>query len=291
MPSDRGGLWRMWLGALLWGVNWPVVKIMLATASPWSLRAAGLTGGALFLFAAALLTRTSLHVPRAQWGRLAVAGLLNVALFNICAVFAQLSMPTSRAAILTFTMPLWASLFAWLFLGERIDARRAGALALGLIGLGVLAVPFWPVVAAGGVPFGLLYVLGASIFWALGTVFLKGHPVAASPLAVTAWQVAISAVVCAAGMALLETPYLDLAPPKALAAFLYHVVFPQGVAYLLWFQLARQVSAAQVSIGTLLIPLFGVAGSVLLLGDWPTVLDLAGLALILSAVLLDQRRT
>jgi drug/metabolite transporter (DMT)-like permease len=280
----------MWLGALLWGFNWPVVKIMLATASPWTLRAAGLTGGALFLLLLSRLTRTSLSIPRAHWRTLIIASILNVALFNICAVFAQLTMPTSRAAILTFTMPLWASLFAWGLLGETIDRRRALSLALGLIGLGVLAVPFWPILAAGKVPFGLVYVLGAAISWALGTVYLKGHPVPVRPLASTTWQVVIAAVICTICMGLFETPHLDLTAAPQLSAFLYHVVFPQGVAYLLWFDLAGRVSASTAALGTLLVPIFGVAGAVALLGDWPTPLDLTGLALILSAVILDQLR-
>jgi drug/metabolite transporter (DMT)-like permease len=288
--AASGGLWRMWLAALLWGFNWPIVKIMLATASPWTLRAAGLSGGALFLLVLARVTRTSLSVPRTHWRTLVVAAILNVALFNIFAVFAQLSMPTSRAAILTFTMPLWASLFAWAMLGEKIDGRRATSLTLGLLGLGLLAVPFWPILASGQVPFGLVYVLGASISWALGTVYLKGHPIPAAPFATTAWQVVISAVICCVCMGLFETPHLDLSHQPQLLSFIYHVIFPQGIAYLLWFELTRKTSAATASIGTLLVPIFGVAGAIALLDDWPTRLDLAGLALILCAVLLDQLR-
>ncbi len=288
--SRPSGLWRMWLAALMWGLNWPIVKIMLATSSPWTLRAAGLTGGALFLLVLARATGTALVIPRAHWWTLVVAGTLNVALFNIFAVFAQLSMPTSRAAILTFTMPLWATLFAWVLIGEKIDGRRAVSLLLGLMGLGVLAVPFWPILASGAVPFGLVYVLGAAISWALGTVYLKGHSIPAPPLATTTWQVAIAAVICCVCMGLFETPHLDLTGRPQLLSFLYHVIFPQGFAYMLWFDFARRASAATASTSTLLVPIFGVAGAVVLLGDWPTSLDLAGLALILCAVLLDQLR-
>ena len=280
----------MWVTALIWGFNWPAVKIMLATSSPWTLRAAGLAGGALFLLAATRVTGTSLFIARAHWGTLVIAGMLNVAVFNICAVFAQLSMPTSRAAILTFTMPLWAALFAWIFLGDKIDGRRAASLVIGSAGLGVLAVPFWPVVASGNIPFGLVFVLGAAISWALGTVFLKAYPVPAPPLAVTAWQVAISAVFCIVCMGLFETPRLDLTAPPQLLAFIYHVILPQGIAYMLWFDLTHRVSPSTASLGTLLVPIFGVLGAIALLDDWPTVLDLAGLALILTAVLFDQLR-
>jgi drug/metabolite transporter (DMT)-like permease len=286
-------MWRIWIAALLWGANWPAVKIILGHAGPWSLRAAGLACGTLVLAIIARVSGERLNVPRGHIGRVIVAGLLNVAGFNICAVFAQLSMPTSRAAIMTFTMPLWAAVFSRIALGEPIDLMRGVSLALGAAGLCILALPFIDIVRDGGVPFGLIYVLGAAIFWAAGTVYLRARPVNATPIASTFWQVAVGALVCAIGLALFETPRLDLSQPSALAAFVYHVIFPQAVAYALWFTLARRVSATTVSLGTLLIPVFAVAITGVLLSDWPSPLDVAGLALIMLAVTVDQvmRRT
>ena len=168
-------MWRMWLAALFWGLNWPAVKIILTAASPWTLRTAGLICGAAVLAAFTVASRQSFAIPRAAWRHIIIAGLLNVAGFNIFAVFAQLSMPTSRAAILTFTMPLWTTLFAWWFLGEAIDRRRVAALGVGALGLAVLAAPFWPVIEAGGVPFGLVYVLGAAVSWARVDGLAQGH--------------------------------------------------------------------------------------------------------------------
>lgn len=281
-------MWRMWVAALFWGFNWPAVRIVLDAIGPWTLRATGLAIGATLL---ALMTRASgasLAIPRNEWRHIAVAGLLGVAGFNVCAVFAQLSMPTSRAAILTFTMPLWAALFGALYLGETIDRVRAAALLTGAAGLTILSVPFWPVIAAGGVPFGLVYVLGAAISWAAGTVYLKKHKISAPPLAATTWQVVVAALACAIGLALFETPRIDLSAPRVAAAFAYHVALPQAVSYALWFSLLRRIPATTASLGTLLIPIFGVIGAVLLLGDWPTSLDLIGFALILSAVVADQ---
>lgn len=281
-------MWRIWAAALFWGFNWPAVKIVLAAASPWTLRAAGLAGGAALLLGFAKMSGQSLDVPRKDWATIAVAGVLGVAAFNVFAVFAQLSMPTSRAAILTFTMPLWVALFSWMFLGEKLDRLRASSLALGALGLGILSMPFWPVIEAGGVPFGLVYVLGAAITWATGTVILKRWPVDAAPLALTAWQVTIAAVACTIGMVAFETPYLDLGRMEVAAAFAYHIALPQAVAYVLWFGLVGRVPASTAALGTLLIPIFGVFGAVLLLDDLPTPLDLAGLGLILLAVAVDQ---
>ena len=124
-------MWRIWVAALFWGLNWPIVKVLLDGTGPWTMRALGLNLGFLVLAVTALASGQSMAVPRAYWGRLAIAGFLNVACFNTFAVFAQLSMPASRAVILTYTMPLWSVVFARLMLGEKIDGLRAVALALG----------------------------------------------------------------------------------------------------------------------------------------------------------------
>lgn len=281
-------MWRIWIAALLWGLNWTAVKIMLTAVTPWTLRAAGLVCGSVVLAGITAALGASFQVPRSDWRRLVVAAILNVVGFNLFAVFAQLSMPASRAAILTFTMPFWGALFGWMVLGERVDALRAVSLLFGALGIGVLATPFWPVIQAGGIPFGLVYVLGAAISWAAGTVYLKKYPISAEPLAVTTWQVVIAAVVCTAGAWLFETPRFDLAEPRIAAAFVYHVLFPQAVSYVLWFGLIRRVPASTAALGTLLVPIFGVAGAVAILGERPSIMDIGGFAMILIAVALDQ---
>ena len=124
-------MWRIWLAALFWGLNFPAVKTLLDGMAPWTLRAAGLTAGGLLLMATTLAVGKSLVVPRAYWGPLVLAALLNVVGFNVFAVFAQLTMPASRAAMLIYTMPLWSVVFARLILGEAIDGLRWSALGLG----------------------------------------------------------------------------------------------------------------------------------------------------------------
>ncbi len=281
-------MWRIWAAALFWGLNWPVIKVLLTGANPWTLRAAGLSAGAALLAGATIVSRQSFRIERRDWGALLVAGLLNVAAFNVLAVFAQMSMTASRAAILTYTMPLWSVLFARVVLSEPIDWLRGLALLLGAVGIVLLAEPFWATIAAGHVPAGLAYVLAAAIAWAAGTVFLKWAAPKGDPLGLTTWQFAIGAVAAALGMALFETPRLELDRPELLAAFAYHVVFPQAAAYALWFGLLARVPASTAALGTLLVPVFAVAASNVWLGERLGVLDMTGFAAILAAVLLDQ---
>ena len=281
-------MWRIWLAALFWGLNWPAVKVLLGGASPWTLRAAGLTGGTLLLVVATFASRRSFAVPRADWWKLVVAGLLNVAAFNIFAVFAQMSMTASRAAIITYTMPLWSVLFARFALAEPIDGFRAAAMTLGAGGIVLLAKPFWGTIASGGVPIGLVYVLLAAVTWAAGTVFVKWSAPRGDPLSLTTWQFAVGAVATVIGMCLLETPRLDLSDPVRQAAFAFHVIFPQAVAYALWFALMARVPASTAALGTLLVPVVAVTASSLWIGERLSPLDWLGFAMILGALALDQ---
>lgn len=280
-------MWRIWLAALFWGLNFPAVKILIGGISPWTLRSIGLTLGGLLLALVTIASGQSLAIPKRHWRDLAIAGLLALAGFNMCAVFAQLLMPASRAAILIYTMPLWSVLFAWLILGEQIDRLRALSLAIGGLGLALLSIPFWLQLQSGEPPYGLAFVLGAAISWAFGTVYLKRSRIEATPLAITTWQILAGAAATTIGMLLFETPRIELSPVIA-GTLAYHVIFPQAVAYALWFGLMARVPASTAAIGTLLVPIFGVIGAVILLGESPTALDLVGFGLILLAVLLDQ---
>ncbi len=281
-------MWRIWVSALFWGLNWPAVKLALDGFSPWTFRVVGLGLGAVLLAAIAIATRRPLAVPAGHRMALFIAAFLSVAGFNICAVFAQLAMPTSRAAILTFTMPMWAALFGALFAGERIDGLRALALGCGAAGLALLARPYWPALAAGTLPAGLVFVLGAAISWAAGTVYTKHRGLPGDPLALAAWQLGIGAAVAAAGALAFESPRIDLASPVVKGALVYHVVLALALAYFLWFQLLDRVPSGTAALGTLLIPVFAVAGSAAILGEQPALTDFAGFGLILLGVGLDQ---
>jgi drug/metabolite transporter (DMT)-like permease len=281
-------MWRIWAAALLWGLNWPVIKVLLTGAGPWTLRTVGLGGGTLLLAIATVASGQSLTIRRRDWPGVVLAGLLAVAGFNLFSVYAQMTLTASRAAILTYTMPLWSILFARLILGEPIDRIRWISLTVGAMGIALLAAPLTATLADGTLPVGLLYVLAAAISWAAGTIVLKKLKPAGDPLALTTWQFAVGAVVVTAGLIAFEAPHLELRRPEILACLAYNVIFPQAVAYGLWFSLITRVNASTAALGTLLVPVTAVAASSLWLGERLGALDWAGFTLILAAVTLDQ---
>lgn len=266
---------------LLWGFNWPAVRISLTEIAPWTLRAGGMTCAGLALVAVALARGVSLKVPAAHWPRLIVAGILSIAAFNILLAFAQLMAPTSRAAILTFTMPVWATLMAWPVLGERFDRPRLIGLGLGIAGLLCLGLPL---IRAGQFSPGLGLALLASISWALGTIVTKRWPVAAPTLSIAAWQLLIGGAAAGIGMLAFEgIPAPKALSPPVAAALTFHILGAQALAYFLWFTVIARLPAGIASLGTLMVPAVGALGSVLLLGERPAASDWLGLVLVVAA--------
>ena len=281
MPTNSRYVVYLIATSVFWGGNWPAVRLALEEIGPWTLRTIGLALGSICLMLIVAARRQPLKIHPSQWLPLAAAGLFSIGAFNVLLAFAQLSASTSRAAVITFTMPVWTVLMARVLLGERFDSRRLLGLALGVAGLGVLA---WPLIAAGTFTIGLVYALLAGVLWAAGTVLSKRYPVSAPPMSIAAWQLAVGAGGAATGMLLFEGLALpEQLAPVTLAALAYHVLLAQAIAYALWFACLANLPAGVASLGILTVPAIGVFGAMTVLGERPTTTDFAGLALVIAA--------
>ncbi len=278
---DRTARLMLVLLSLGWGASWPAMRIALSEIPPFSMRVGTMALGVLALGLLGLLRRRSFAIGDARaWMHLVGAALFNIVAFSIFTPFAQLSAATTRVTILVYTMPIWACLLARLVLGERITPVRAVALALCAAGMAVLIAPL----ATAGIPGGILLALGAAGCWAAGTIYLKWARFEADPAAITFWQVVVGLVVIAACLPAFEGP-LHLWPIhlKPLLGLVFLGLVGSGLAYFLWFEIVQRLPAMTASLGVLSVPAVGVLSSVVLLGERPTLPDLIGFALILSA--------
>src|SRR5215472_15221557 len=128
--------------SLGWGTTWPMMRIALDEVPPFSMRVATMLVGVLTLAALTLLMgRTFALRGKRAAVHVVVAGLFNVVSFTVLTPFAQLHAATSRVSILVYSMPIWATLMARVFLRERLTGMRAAAFALCVAGLVVLISP------------------------------------------------------------------------------------------------------------------------------------------------------
>ncbi len=265
---------------LAWGFNWVAARIILQALQPWAMRAVGIGLGTLTLFAAAYLCRVPLTIARKDRLKVVVAGFFNVAVFGVGSAYAQVYGTTSRAIVIAYSMPIWSALLARMVLKERLTAVKLLALGLCAAGLTILIEPL----ARTGFPFGALLALVCAWSWAAGTIYLKWAKIAAPTLAVAFWQLLFGWLMLAAGMLWFEgLPQLWPLPTNVALWLAYNGFIGMGLAYFLWFVIIGRLPAMTASLGSLLVPVVGVAGSALVLGERPSLTDAIGFALIFSA--------
>ena len=277
--------------AFAWGLNWIAAAVALRDVSPWALRFAGAGIGAIVLFSAAVITGHRLKVPRGEHLHIMVAGFFNVAAFQVLSGFAQLSGATTRAIIITYSMPIWTVIMSRLVLGEKLTPIRLLAFALCVAGVAILV---WPLFAAGFPP-SVFYSLGCAFSWAFATVYIKWAKVTIEPLANAAWQLLFGFVFIVAGTLLFEGyPRLWPVAGATIAAVLFVGIIGVGLAHFLWWSIVGRLPAITASIGALLVPVIGVSASTLLLGERLSTPDIIGFALVFAAaacVLLQSNLT
>ncbi len=288
MPRQPAGFLLLLATVAGWGLNWPAMKTLLAEIPPFSMRVGCAAIGVALLLAIAAARRESLLVPMRMWPRLAVASALNVTAWMGLASFSLLWLAAGEATIVCYTMPVWASLFAWALLGERITARRLLALGIGLAGLAVLVLGRGVEVGMAKLP-GVGIALSAAILFSLGTVVTKRWPVALPPVAGTAWQMTLGCLPLLAAAALVESPEPRSVTPLGWALLVYGGVGPLGLCYLAWFAALRRLPAAAAAAGTLLTPVVGVVGAAVFLGEPLGLREVLALSLTASGVVLAIR--
>ena len=272
---------------LLWGLNWPAVKFMLTEMPPFTIRAVGLSLATILLGSFMWVRGHQLAPAPADRMPIIITGLLVIFGFNVCAVLGQSMTETATATIIAFTMPVMTAVLATIFLGEKLNARIVLALLLGMAGLAVLASQDLAGLLAD--PRGPAVMLLAALSWALGTVSLKARTWSLPPLALSVWFLAVSALACWPLAFIFEQPWTQSWPSApVLWTMGFHVLGPMITCYVLWTTLVGQISATIAAIATLMVPVVGVASSVILLGDPLTWHKTLALALILASILLTQ---
>lgn len=246
---------------LVWGTNWPLFSIAVREVSVWTFRGVSLAGAGLFLLLWAHLRGLSLKVPREHWATLVAAGLVYLAIWNVASTYAAVLIPSGQAAILGFTMPLWAALAAWALMGQRLDRRTGWAIALG--GLGVALLMWRGADAYARAPLGFALGLLAAIGWAGGTLIIKRWPVPAHPLVLTGWQLLIAAVPLGI-TALVRGGEWFMPGATTWLVIAYITLVPMAIGNAAWFAIVGLLPANTAGLASVGVPVVAmVAGAVL----------------------------
>lgn len=284
----RVGIAMLLITVFAWGLNWPLMKVMFTYMPPFSIRAVSGFLGAGAAAGIAAWRGERLLPPAGQWVPLISSAMLNFASFMFFATVALLWLDASEAVIIAYTLPIWAALFAWPVLGERLTARRLLALCAGMGGVVILMAGEPLNVSTEKLP-GVAAALAAAILFALGTVLAKRRPLRMPPVAAVAWQAGLGTLPMLPPAILLEHPVWSSAPAIVWFCVAWMALMGLCVAYLAWFRALAILAASTAAIGALLVPVVGVFSSALILHEPLGPRQLLALGLTIAGVVLAVR--
>lgn len=273
----------------IWGSSYMLIKIGLDTVPPVTVAAARIALGAATLLVVARMR--GLRLPRGvrAWTPFAVMAVVGNALPFSLIAWGETRIPSGLTAILLGVVPVSTMVLAHICTtDERFTANKLAGLAAGFAGLAVLVGPDM-LDGLGGTLAGKLAVVGAALCYATSIVYarrLRNVPVVVSGAA----SLTVATVIIVPLSLIVEAPWQASPSAASLAALVLLGVVGTALATLIFFRLVAGAGATFTSLINYLIPLFGVLWGAAVLAERLPTTAFAGLALILSAIALVNRR-
>ena len=262
---------------LIWGMNWVVMKTANTFFPPITFVAYRFLFGALVL----LSVWFWLHLPlpkKKYWPWIFLTGILQMGLNNIAAQTSMLTLGAGMVSVLNYSMPVFAAVMAHFLLGERLNWRKGAGIVLAIAGMAVLMD-----VHAGGDVTAICIGLLSAVFWGLASIFVKLKLADVNPISLTTWQ-----MVCAS-LSLLA--YTAIVPQgefvwnaESVLCLIYNGVLASALAFFLWSWILQHIEVSKASVAVLAVPVVGVVGGILCLGEPMTLHIFFGMLMIMDGI-------
>ena len=270
------------MAVVSWGAAWVSIRFAVRDFTPGQLALGRYVVASLVLLP--LLLRNRPRFQRRDWAAIAVSGVCGFSAYNLLLNAGERTISAGAASLVGSTIPVFVTLGAALFFGERLSKRTLWASGVSLSGVAVLALGDKEGVRVSG---GVLLVLGA----ALGAAAYQLIQIRLRPR-YGALDLTAASMLCGT---LALVPFggglvgaLARAPLAATGNLVFLGVFPGALGYVLWSYVLSRLSVARVMSFLFLIAPCAVLMGWLALGELPTLPQLVGGALALLGVVWCQ---
>lgn len=226
---------------------------------------------------------------RADLTALAVGAVTIVAANNGLLFLGQRTITPAAASVMYGLNPILSPAVAFLLLGQRLDARGAIGILLGLVGVVVIVQPS-PETLTAGSTVGQLYVLGAAALIALGSVLMRRIDATMASIPLTAWAMALGAVLLHLWSLAIGESVAGTTPTTTLVLAVLVVSIPStAAAYPIYFTLIRRIGPVRTNLVAYVVPVVAALTGWLLLDEPVTLATTAGFCVVVAGVCLLER--
>jgi drug/metabolite transporter (DMT)-like permease len=276
--------WLLFLAlGVAWGSSYLFIKFAVDDFGTFTLVALRLVVGAILLWAVVLAARESVPRDRRTYGHLIVMACINITIPFFLITWAEQSVHSSIAAILTAPVPLFAIVLSAFFLHD--EPLRLNGLAGLLVGfVGVVIVTSQGLTGEGSSVTGEIALLGAAFSYAVGAVYSRRYVRGLRPMIPAVFQVTFAAIITGTLALLTEHPWTATPDAQAIVSILWLGLIGSGIAYLIVFRLFAHWGATRTTLVAYVIPPVGIVLGYLALQEPVDARLILGTALIIAGV-------
>ena len=271
---------------LIWSSVWSIFRIAIEAIPPLSFRVIiGLPAFVLLLFLGFKKVKT-VRVPKNDWKPLLLISFFNVTLWQVLMLYGISMLGGGRAAVLTYTMPVWATIFASIFGYEKINISIIISLVFGMIGIFFLSIEiniFENIV-------GFLITLSAGLSWAIGTMIVKYGGIKSDGLIVAGWQQFIGIIPIIPFALYFDLNNFGSIDYRHVLVIFYGIFLSSAYTYWAYFTILQKFSVNVISISVMAVPILAILIDYFFIDVQFSELDLFALIFIVSGIYVVARK-
>jgi len=274
--------------AVIWGINFVVVKYATHIFSPVAFTGLRVGTAAAFLLVVAFAGRR-IAISRRDVIRLLLLGVLGNGLYQLFFIHGVARTRAGNAALIVGAAPAFIALVARARGMERVKRMTLVGIGLSVIGVGLVIAGSASSSSGETTLLGSLLVFLGVICWTFYTIGLQPYTKRIDVLQLSAVTMVGGAVplLIASAPALVSTNWGRIGMGGWLALF-YSSVISIGVAYFFWYRGLRVLGATRTSVYSNLQPIVALLAAWAFLNETPTIFQGVGAATIIAGVFLTR---
>jgi drug/metabolite transporter (DMT)-like permease len=282
MTISRQQITLLIILTLVWGFNWPMLKLGVSQFPPLSFRSLSMWMGLPFLALVLYFKKVPFKIPMADWRELFILAFTNMLVWHVLIILAVQSLSSGRSAILGYTMPIFSALMGVLWFGASMRWRAWAG--VGCAALGVVLLLWHELSAISGKPLGVVLGLVAAAFWGLGTQQIRHTRIQVPTLAIVFWMTCMSTLLMSVLAFAFERKNWGPIPDITWASIVYNAFGVFVFAQAAWLSLARNLPPLASTLSVMFIPVLGVFSGAYFLNEALHWQDWAAILLIVLAI-------
>ncbi|MGD1901761.1 MAG: DMT family transporter [Geitlerinemataceae cyanobacterium] len=272
------------LTLLLWGSAAVATRIALTAYSPTQIAASRAIIVTATLLAYAALRRIP-RPRREDWPTIALAGALVVTIYNLAFNAGQQTITAGSASLLLNTIPVWTTILALTFLGERCSWQGLLGIAISFAGTAIVALGEGQQMQVNwGAGLVVVAAIAQAVYFVIAKPCLKQYP----PIEFTIYTLVAGSILLlpfAGGL----TEAVRSASTGATLAIVYLAIGPAAIAYFSWSYVLSRIPASQAANLLYVVPLLTLVMAWIVLREVPSPIALVGGGLTIVGVAIGRR--